>query len=311
MKDLFFHFHEQLFVSDISPSCVVEGSRIALNVHGRNFFPYNKFYCRFEPVFSTDEDVVTAQGRLISNTNAHCTQPSLKVGEYTVRVSKNGLDFSSTSATFTVHSPISSFHLEPSYGIHGGSFNVSLRGSGFVNSCELSCQFGSHIMPAYFINSTQIFCTIPTNVDHNSKYVDVTISVNSIEFQNSYSTEFLYVKPFILSSIVPPTISESGGAQVFVLGDFPDFDDNINCNFAAKRVPALMISRSMITCLAPEITNRKFVSLSISNRFGNLLSSSPLYVYIENVPKIRNIKPSKGREGGGYQITGENSTINS
>ena len=90
-----------------------------------------------------------------------CLAPSHAPGEVAIELSYNGQQWTSLSDTFTYHSLISVFKVEPVAGSVAGGDVVVISGTNFDDVPTLSCKFDGLITPARYIDNMSISCRTP------------------------------------------------------------------------------------------------------------------------------------------------------
>lgn len=145
----------------------------------------------------------------------------------------------------------------PTHGPRKGLTEVIVRGTGFVLSKLLACQFGvgrDMIVPvARFFNSTTVICLAPPTLDDQVKVV-VKVSNNGVFSGDDVSQSdviYTYDDPVHISSIIPPLGPISGNISVIVVGGPFLNTDELRCKFGRIAVRAVYINEGKIQCFAP------------------------------------------------------------
>ena len=90
----------------------------------------------------------------ISQTRCTCVSPPYKISSrvlprtVSIQISNNGIDFVSSSRTFTYLYQVSVTSISPKHGALEGGTRVIVRGSHFVNNEVLACKFGDIVVAA-------------------------------------------------------------------------------------------------------------------------------------------------------------------
>ena len=121
-------------------------------------------------------------GKWKSSESIVCESPPGLLGSTAVEISLNGQDVSKSNVAFLAYSDPEVTALSPYLGLVAGGNPVFISGSKFLNSSETSCRFGSKVVHAVFLASTNVICVAPPQAEGA---VSVEFSNNGNEFTNS------------------------------------------------------------------------------------------------------------------------------
>jgi hypothetical protein len=205
------------------------------------------------------------------------------------------------------------FDVEPPQGPVEGNTTVTVVGSDFNNTGNITCKFGRHQVPAIYKSSSEIKCKAPAVPEPG--LVDLTISL----YPGLYSSpvDYLYYKNPVVESLAPTSGPEEGMTQIQVRGkNFVDLGrNNALCVFNdTKFTNATVISDTEIVCDSPGILNKQGyaelgegaapvhdVKVTLDGGIRLSAGSAPFDYY--NQPKVTEISPASGPIKGGTTIT--------
>jgi len=233
-------------------------------------------------------------GTYINSTTISCVVPQ-GAGNVALETSNNGEDYgNSIGFIFDVQE----FKLDPNNGKSDGSTLITITGTGFLNSPNLTCNFGNTSSPANYVNITTITCLSPPSA--NGITVSVSVSNNNLVFYGAL--KYIY-QDLVLSVLSPSNGKSLGNTSITVIGS-GFISESINCQFTMNSVitsvTAVYINESVATLLTPEFSDGDTVSVNCSNNFIDY-SNSLNYIYQDI--HVQSISPSSGTNGGGTLIT--------
>ena len=120
-----FTHHGAVEVVRVSPASGPVGGGTSVVVEGSGFMFTRWLACRF--------GLVTVSALYENSTHIVCTSPSTEAGPSTVRVTLNGVDYSTSGSTFEHVAAARVLGLSPRSGSIGGGTTVSVSGSGSVS----------------------------------------------------------------------------------------------------------------------------------------------------------------------------------
>lgn len=222
-------------------------------------------------------------------------------------LSANGQDFDTESASFfycEAMPTVTSF--APAFGALLGGTDVVITGETFPRRKQLKCRFGSVVVKAKWVSSTQIKCSTSVNTSESPGLVELSLTTNGFHYTSFGSYEF--VNPEELLMITPTSASQAGGSVISVTGKNFINATSLSCRFGETSTSlASFVSNSDIHCRVPSLLSPGPVVVAVSNNGKDFDSvagaNSPLILTIEAIPTVSEIMPSKGFRAAGITIT--------
>ena len=254
-------------ITSVSPCVGFSGVSTVVTVFGTFNQQASSLTCRFGNHLDVSATLVNAsaiQCRTPSHLESSSTAslPTSSSTSSKVRVSQNFVDFSVTSASFTMHPAPRIASVSPSGGAITGGTVVRLTGSQFQNVSSAMCRFGSAgVVAAVYFNVTVVECVSPAcDQCAQASRVLVEFSYNEKDFADSV-VAFTYTASPTVSYVFPDRSNNHGGTVVAVTGyNFVD-SASLRCKFdmegtdanASRTVPARWESSEKIHCLVPSL----------------------------------------------------------
>jgi len=220
-----FRYHQHIEISSIYPASSTVAGNVSVDVLGGPFFSNNGLFCMFGEVI--------IPGSFQSPRQVSCTTPPHASGSYSLEITQNGQDYTESGRVFRFHHICNVHGINPISGpSKRAGTNVKVYGDNFVNYTSLQCRFGLTVVPATFVDSSEILCSSPPIDDDELEYMQMAayypqlmrgglvsfeVSNNGQDFTSS-SFQFLYledIKPFHLSRREGPG---RGGTPVYISG---------------------------------------------------------------------------------------------
>ena len=231
------------------------------------------------------------------------TPPTMEVGSVSVGLSvTEGKDFSMSTHTFDFTSPARFNTLTPSNGPELGGTVVTVSGSNFVNSTNITCYFGDVKATGKLISDEKLECISPAM--RPGSY-DLRISFNTIDTLRTYM-KFLFNYELDVLSVTPSLGSIMGGTNVSIIGKSYVPMEFLSCRFGNFGiVQAIFISSTEISCASPDVSDRidnaSVVDIQVSL---NGVDFSPAIVQFQySLPaSVNNIHPMQGSINGGTEV---------
>ena len=200
------------------------------------------------------------------------------------------------------------FSSSPSLG--SNNTEIQIVGSGFRNTPELQCIFGSVVVPAQFISDSKLSCMTPSifNADINNMPVPLAVSNNGVDLEGDWADiAFTYTESMMISSIDPDTAPMHGGAVLFVRGN--NFEQKVACPSFCKIgdiiVNATILSNDEILCIVPafdgSIERRVPVAVAIDGGY-NYHSDESVFLTVHPLPVLLSVYPQSVPENGNSAI---------
>jgi len=149
-----FEYVSEDVVDSVSPGRGPVGGGSLVTVSGSGFRFTGALQCRF--------GLSSVPAVYVSDSEVRCESPELPAGVVEVRVSSNGVDFSTSFGEFEYVRVAHISGVSPSVGSVSGGTKVALSGSGFESIEGMSCRFGgSSMVSAVFVSEGEIECESP------------------------------------------------------------------------------------------------------------------------------------------------------
>ena len=140
-------------VTSVDPTFGPIGSSTSVTVHGSGFVFSRSLYCRF--------GLLSVAAMFVNDTMVVCSAPDAAQGSVDVRVSSNGVDYSKTSASYEYVDAHHVHDVLPRSGSTNGGTIVYVSGTGFKNTSNLYCRFGTlSAVHGVYISSTNVSCVL-------------------------------------------------------------------------------------------------------------------------------------------------------
>jgi len=240
------------------------GNKVVLR--GNNFKPFrpdqgeleisNSTFCAFT-FFDPEHRGVRVPAIIRNSTRAECIAPaSYDLRETPVELTLNAQDYTDDATKYYYYKPPFLFDVQPAQGPVRGGTNVTVVGSNFNNTGNITCRFGQQEVPGRLKSSSEILCTAPPVAQPG--FVDLSISL--LPGLYSSPVQYLYYKTPVVDSIVPVCGPEAGYTQITVTGaNFVDLGrDAAVCVFNKTIFTnATVVSDTVILCDSPSILNKQ------------------------------------------------------
>lgn len=154
-----------------------------LTIHGTGFENTSELSCAFG-------DVSGIETTWLASTVLLCKSPPHRPGLVSVRVSNNGVDFSSDAGKFLYVNDATVGDVTPKWILETGLVPVFVRGSNFMNTTELACRFGSVVVKGSFYTPELLACMAPSysvqsRLQRAVGRFSVAVSVNGLDYSES------------------------------------------------------------------------------------------------------------------------------
>ena len=292
-------------------------------IRGDNFQPFyedhidisNSTFCAFTALNIKVKAVV------LNDTRAVCIAPeSFFYRETPVELTINDQQYTDDNTIYHYYKPPFLFDVQPPVGPVEGNTTVTVVGSNFNNTGNITCKFGHQEVKAKLKSSSEIECTSPPFT--NPGFVNLQISL----YPGLYSSpvQFLFYKNPVVTDIFPNSGPLGGFTQIMVRGqNFIDLGHNsAMCVFnSTHHTNATVLSDTTILCDSPSILDKQgyptvsdptgqFYIVQVSVDGGIIKSKEgSIFSYYEE-PKIEAITPSRGPVKGGTPVTLHGSGFN-
>ena len=266
-----------------------------ISVIGRSFINTTSLSCLFGQYHATF-------AQYVSGFEVRCNLPQMiEVGETDVRISLNGVDFSSEKASITFVGPALIASVSPHRIQEGQEVEILVKGSNFINSSDLQCHFGRHghiWSPARWIDANTLKCVTPIlNLTHSGvEYVCISNNGGSDTARQLFGLEVTARTQFI--SMSPDLGYTHGGTEVTITLGNLKFMSNFMCLFGTKAVPASLISADSIVCKSP---SNSFGDVTLKLMSGEMMLATSTFEYI-HPPTVESLQPAMGALEGGTSV---------
>ena len=221
-----FSFYADPDVVSMTPSFGSLNGGTPVIIKGSNFDAFSEICALFG---GKDSSIMHCSH--VGTESVLCKTPrALAAATVEVALSGNCFDYGGLNATLSfnyVHAPTVS-SIFPGSGPLAGGTKVKVSGNHFTNTSQISCSFGSSIVPGVFVSSAQVECTAPPSSTKGLAILEVT--TNGVDFTAS-SMSFRYAQAPRVASITPATGPVSGGTAVTVLGSGFLDSTTLSCRF--------------------------------------------------------------------------------
>ncbi|EED88737.1 predicted protein [Thalassiosira pseudonana CCMP1335] len=304
----FFSYLRDLTLEEASPMRGFVNGGTIVTVVGTGFIDVPSLICHFGSV--------RVIARYMNSNTIECTSPPVRQPHHVeLSVSLNGMDESPffVRSTFTYDFELNIFGVVPSnvaVQVEDSSDNdiprfVSVLGSSFVNTTDLSCRFGQHwVMNAVFVSDAKVLCQLPKTLEAGK--VHVGVSLNGIDFSNK-SASVTLVPPAIVYSMTPARVQEGHEVMIAVKGENFIPSSDLQCKFGRYShswTPALWRNETLVECKTPSfnLTADAYELVGVSNNGGYDISA---LVALEVTARARflSMYPDVGYVDGGTQVS--------
>eukprot|EP01029_Cantina_marsupialis_P009699 TRINITY_DN2249_c0_g1_i2.p1 TRINITY_DN2249_c0_g1~~TRINITY_DN2249_c0_g1_i2.p1 ORF type:complete len:4493 (+),score=1584.60 TRINITY_DN2249_c0_g1_i2:343-13821(+) len=275
-------YDEPVDVVRVLPTSGPVTGNTTVHVYGHNFIQTTETRCKF------GDKVV--QGIWITSGEIVCQSPIHMNGHYPLEISQNNQDYSVYAATFRFYELEYVSYFKPQSGpaVIAGT-EVTITGSGFINSSQLSCKFGQRTVPAEFISSTSIKCSAPPtslaslsyqrlsdqqhlknhplhdDADNQkqlfpdsyfypkfpSRLVPLEVANNGFDFTDD-GVHYLYQEDATVGDVSPKTGNDNGHTPLFVIGTNFVNSTALKCRIGATVVDATFLTTELVLCFTPK-----------------------------------------------------------
>ncbi len=256
-----FKYVSPAVITSVSPRFVSSNGEVEVAIRGANFIPEGNLSGVWRCSFGDTVVVATA----VSADIIFCLAPPMKPGMVDLRVSINGIDFSTQSATVIYHIPPEILEVIPPFSRESGGGLITVRGSNFQPSPDLSCIFSTsrdsaQAVEAIFESDTQVKCIVPSS-DIGMASATLEISVSDDALDNP-RIAFWYHQLISVSSIKLDESSKISNDLVLEATGFHSVQDELVCqvmmhgddgSIVFSRSKVHVLSQFEIRCAVPPV----------------------------------------------------------
>lgn len=255
-SDSNFTYVLQPSIHDIIPSFVPATEKTTVHVYGENFSNIfgNNLWLSFGNT--------TMKGKLVNDSIVTFTSPLFEGSKSSyLRMSTNGVDYSSSGPIFSVLKPPVISKISPLFSHEHGGVKISIEGSGFHNNKFLSCKFRFHgwevVVDAQYISPLLIQCVTPELKTPSIGKVSVELSTIGNYSSANHFFDINYYPSVSIVSVSPSFFPVTGGSHLEVIGmGFRQQDEALYCDFDVNGpnhiyVKAQVDSDEFLRCTTP------------------------------------------------------------
>ena len=290
-------WHLPLFIDYISPSFGDLSGNTAVTIYGKNFINQSML-CNF------GNDTIIAT--FVSMTQIICNTPSRntsQTNDLTLSITNNQ-DKSDTRIKYRWVNEIEIYDIHPLHGPTYGNTIVTIWVKNLILTPLLSCAFNNinNIQTAVYITNYAIKCVSPNST--NGSQSIIYVSNNQIDW-HSYSINYTYESPVLISQIIPNQGSYLGSTLITVFGNYFKNYTTLFCKFTYNAtlnssllkydvMPATFLNTSSVYCNTPQfhISQGIAVVTVTMNAEDFSLNSSQFMFYKQ--PMITKLLPDSG-----------------
>ena len=175
-----------------------------------------------------------------------------------------GIDFTSSNSIYWYHPEFIIDHITPNFGPTKGGTHITIFGSNFIDKPEMICTFEQRTMninipstyhttsSVLFLNDSCIVCVSPPSIPPQN--VHLSLSVKGAEMKQFINTNitYNYYDDIFIKKFDPSLGYSEGGYRVRIFGDSFINRGSAKCKFGNSVVRGIVVSSSIIECMAPE-----------------------------------------------------------
>ena len=239
------------------------------------------------------------------------TPPVANAGLVDVRLTNNGVEMSSTSASFHYHSPIEVATVYPTVVPESGGSRLLVTGSGFMDMGALACVFSfpasTPQIPqaestATYISDSLLSCTSPEGGGVGP--ADLYVTNNGVDVSVSRVPLSVTSKSTV-TKLWPSSGSTDGGTSVRVQGTgFLDSTTSF-CRFGDDDIVSVdaVIDSTSVLCTSPsrDGTDTMQVVVEVTSNGLDWTSSGVVFTYLPPI-EVSGVSPNIGPSSGGTVV---------
>ena len=303
---LFFTYYDALVLKSNYPKEGSSDVSTSVFITGNGFLNTRHLVCKFNNIIS--------KSQFINSTAIFCFSPiGISANTYNLRVSNNGIEFSSSSLEFNINPVISLVSVSPLVGSVFGGTSVTIVGSFLTSSiyptmCKFGFQSSSVIVTAQILNSSSIVCLAPPTPFFGFVGGNVPIFLSRNQFDFSFIGHwFTYSSPISLFYANPTYGDADGRWPITIHGSSFISSPLLSCKFNDILVSAKFISSSIISCLVPSsiqlgVSDVSLFNISVSNNHQEFVFLNVSLKFLPT-PLVIKLIPEFGSFNGGTPVT--------
>ena len=286
-----FAYFKHPSIQSVLPSLLVSSGGCLVTLIGSDFSAASELLCRFGTT-------TLSRARWLSSSSAACTSPEGLVGNVSLEISSNGVDFSH-SGMRVLFSAGRLWRAIPTQGPVSGGTRVTLTGNGVADLDGTRVLFGSVLVDAIEVTARAMVILSPPG-----RRGAVRLAFFGSDELDSF---FEYQDEARILLIQPSSGSAGGGSVVTLTGS--GFVGTHGSGYfvrvgdvavtGAKLISWSRVVLTMPTCHALSGP----VPVEVSNNNGHDYSSSGITYRYRSPLELVRIEPSSGPAGGGIEVT--------
>ncbi|KAJ1472120.1 hypothetical protein T484DRAFT_1915278 [Baffinella frigidus] len=277
-----FNFEAPPLLVGVSPVFVQAAGSETVTLRGEHFTSGSNLSVSFGHLQELGRDM-----KVVSSSVVTVVVPALAgLGNMSVEVTNNGVDFVPSGVTVTVMREVMLVSINPSRVSAAGGSTVIVTGSGMLGD-SLPMMFGDREVICKVDSEEQAACRL-TASDAGAVRVYA-------KGQHAATLEFVFDAVATIMAILPTTGPVSGGTLVTIAGDSFTNSSGLACRIGDGRLePARFVTSSLVLCYTPAGPPGA-ASLQVFVDASQASENSASFLYT-HVPIVRRIRPSVGVE---------------
>ena len=282
-------------VTAIQPAVVTVGTGAVLTVVGRQFLHTPQLQCRINGV--------QVNASFQSNSSLSCRCPPLPApGLFSLEVSNNAQDFTSSGLSFTYAFEVTLSRLLPAASPASGNTLITAIGSNFdVSAQSVQCVYGAAALTGRVLDSSHVLCPTPAAANLSTA-ASVPLTLSFHQQSVSSSQPYSLLPPPLLTQLAPASGAVTGGTQLTLTGaNFASFP--LFCLFnTSTAVQASLLSASTVVCTTPPSSSAGPQPLQLSLDGVTPATAAVIFTYSAAI-QLQRLWPAAVAETGGQLLT--------
>ena len=233
-----FTYHAAVGANRLFPDHGPLDGGTSITVTGVGFF--------FSPEMTCVFGRVHVPAAFLSPHSVSCVSPWSSKGPAHVALCFNGKDLVPVGDFDYAAAPVA-LSVEPARGALAGGTRATVHGAHFLNSSELMCRFGDHVVDATFVSSKAVSCITPP---HPEATVHVAVTTNGLDF-SAPGPLFRFRSALAVTAVLPLSGPDRGGTKLSVMGTNMANTLELSCRFGREVVRAAWVSETLVECETP------------------------------------------------------------
>eukprot|EP00698_Gefionella_okellyi_P025823 TRINITY_DN9606_c0_g1_i1.p1 TRINITY_DN9606_c0_g1~~TRINITY_DN9606_c0_g1_i1.p1 ORF type:complete len:5899 (-),score=1194.87 TRINITY_DN9606_c0_g1_i1:131-16627(-) len=304
---------ETLTYTSLLPHSGPVGGATTVVLSGTNF-PNTTEYVIQLITNSTVNGTIT--GTFLSSTSLQFTTSQVAAaGLYSVLLAPNGQQFYNSSLLFTYYDVPVVSSINPVNGLATGGVTVTITGTGFLPTNEISVRFANSttaavgLAPAVYLTSSSITCTTPNMASFgNDTIASVVVALNGVQFTTANSVVFSFNGLSLITTGVLPTSGPQTGGTLITVSGFGFLPSAfISVRFTQgllnATVAGTFVDAQHISCIVPSFPANGTVQVLISLNSQQYTTNSNPYIFYSMPVTVTSTLPRNGPISGGTALT--------